>query len=408
MAYRIFLSHSNVDAPIAKVVAKVLNDAFRGDIIVYLAIDNVIGGTAWKEELIRRLNSCDAIITILSKDSISKPWIYVEWSPFWISNKQFYILATEDIDANDLIKPMSDRQVVSLNNRESVQNFFRALSDDSGTTNSSYYEALDDFVIKVENSIDEKLDNRFGIYRRHEKRLPAKDSDKAKIAQFFYDRNEMDNFVRVTKAINSDEIVLDFVYSMFRDAKMEHVKELKLSLELAKNMNRASHISSIVLELIQLGNIDSDEIFTIVDLIANRSQDEMIVIARKLVETNQAEARLYRYIINKKISSNAYLRSLAVFMMKNDYEKSDAYRSLVKQIKNNAELKNLSLEIIEHDKYKEECFILSIDSNISRGGGHLDVIFQCLKEVDPDYAIKLLGIKREEFPYNTKLKEFDL
>lgn len=408
MAYRIFLSHSNVDAPIAKVVAKVLNDAFRGDIIVYLAIDNVVGGTAWKEELIKRLSSCDAIITILSKDSISKPWIYVEWSPFWIANKQFYILATEDIDTNDLIKPMSDRQVVSLNNRESVQNFFRALSDDSGTKNSSYYEALDDFVIKVESSIDEKFDNRFGIYRRHEKRLPAKDSDKAEIAQFFYDRNEMDDFIRVTKAINSDEIVLDFVYSMFRDTKMEHGKELDLSLDLAKNMNRASHISSIVLELIQLGNIDSDEIFTIVDLIANRSQDEMIVIARKLVETNQADSRLYRYIINKKISSNAYLRSLAVFMMKNDYEKSEAYISLVEQIKNNAELKNLSLEIIEHDKYKEECFIISIDSNIRRGGGHLDIIFQCLNEVDPDYAKSLLEIKREEFSYNNKLKEFDL
>jgi hypothetical protein len=260
---------------------------FRGDVIIYLAEDQVVGGAAWKEDLRKNLNTCDAVISIISQDSIDKPWIYIEWSPFWIAGKPFFVLVTEGIDARRLINPMQERQAIFLHKRESIQKFLSELSAISNSKSIAVYEMLDDLIIEIDAATNQKFDNRFGIYRRHEKELPPTDSERAEIARYFYERDEIEDFVRVTKRINSDEIVLAFIYMMFRDTKVEHSKELQLSYELAKNMNRASNISSIVLELIELGNVDAQETFNIVDIVSDRSQDEISVIGRKLVDKNQ-------------------------------------------------------------------------------------------------------------------------
>ncbi|MEZ4918657.1 MAG: toll/interleukin-1 receptor domain-containing protein [Saprospiraceae bacterium] len=396
-AFRIFLSHAHQDLEIAQAIEQILNNAFAGELRVFLAQDNIVGGNEWKTELKKNIKESDAIISLVTEDSVSAPWIYVEWSPFWINDKQFYVLITPEVNPKELLHPMTDRQIINLGVRDSVHKFFQALINDSKAKKTSIYDRLDDFIIEVEKALDKKEDAQFGIYRRLDKKLPAKDSEKATIAQFFYDRDEMDHFIRVTKAINNDELVVDFIYAMFRDSKMEHKQELHLALELSKNMNRASSICNIVLELINLDEIDAAELFEMVDMIADRSQDSLSLIAIRLMKTNKIESQLFDYLVNDKISSKASIRNLAIQALRigPDGVTDAQFMNIVDSCTNSAELKNIALEFIRSDAYKMHWFDFVIEFMISRGGMHLDTVNNYLSTYDSDFASEYFTKKRE-------------
>jgi hypothetical protein len=47
--YKIFISHTTLDQPIAERIMKVLNNAFRGHVQLYLAHLGIIGGDDWRD-----------------------------------------------------------------------------------------------------------------------------------------------------------------------------------------------------------------------------------------------------------------------------------------------------------------------------------------------------------------------
>ena len=107
MSYSIFLSHATEDAAIAKTIKEKLNKIFP-ELSIYLATDEIRSGTKWKDELKQNLQEHNAIITLISQISIDKPWIYTEWSPFWMAEKPFHLLLLDDKLKKDLIGPMKD------------------------------------------------------------------------------------------------------------------------------------------------------------------------------------------------------------------------------------------------------------------------------------------------------------
>ena len=82
MTYKIFLSHASADDLIAQEVSRVINNAFEGHIEIYLASREISGGEVWKQKIREELARCDAIMSIVTDDSIAQPWLYVEWSAF--------------------------------------------------------------------------------------------------------------------------------------------------------------------------------------------------------------------------------------------------------------------------------------------------------------------------------------
>lgn len=53
--YKVFISHTGSDAPIAKVIVRTVNDAFDGHIALYMARERLIIGKKWKDEISERL-----------------------------------------------------------------------------------------------------------------------------------------------------------------------------------------------------------------------------------------------------------------------------------------------------------------------------------------------------------------
>lgn len=398
MPYNIFLSHSEIDTPIAKAVAKIINDVFAGDIFIYLALENVVGGAAWKNELKENLDRCDAIITIFTQESLFKPWIYVEWSPFWLKNKIYYTLITNDISNADLIQPMIDRQVINLNKTEDVRLFFKALSKDSKTENSSFWRHVDDFVIAVENGLNEKLDTKYGIFRRIEKELPEGDFEKRKISEFFYKKNDYINFLRVVQRIRDDWTKVDIILNLFKDSKISHTDELTLSLEIAKTINRGSYIGDVVKEIISLGDLETKVVFDLVDMVSKRNQDELRYIAEYLVEHDHENSDLFKHVI-ESTRSNVHLRNVAKHAIGLSKHEGELLNYLIGLFNNSAELKNVALELIDTNHYHSSCMDKVVDKIISRGNftNYLKSVLTHLAVKDRGYAIQYFKRKSEEF-----------
>lgn len=406
MAYKIFLSHAKKDLPVATVIASRINAMFSGDVLIYLFQDQIRGGRSWKAELKKHLDSCDSIFSLVSPSSINNKWIYLEWSPFWLRNKQFFILLADGISTDVLINPMQENQSIFLTKKDSIRYLLSEIASLAGSKSIAIYEMLEDFIIEIEQAFQQQLEEDFEIFRRPDKTLPATDTERAIIAQYFYDRDEIEHFIRITKRINNDEKVLDFIYSMFRDTKMSHSQELSLTLELAKNMNRASNIAAIVHELIDLGNSDAEETFRIVDLIADRSMDVLSDIVCKLITRDMFDSKLYSYIMNEKIKSNAIRRSIAVFMLKKELEQTAQFNNLVVSIKNTAELKNLAIEFVDMLVYQKSEFIFVVDRIVRLGANHLSVVFDELYEKDSNFALQLLSKLKEKHD-KPKLREIN-
>ncbi|HFD40523.1 MAG TPA: TIR domain-containing protein [Anaerolineae bacterium] len=132
MTYRIFVSHTKVDSEVAQAITNVLNNAFEGNVHLYLASREVIGGEEWKKELKKELKERDAIICVITPESVRSPWLFIEWSAFWIADKRFYLLISDEIRVSDLVQPMQDRQMTLMQQKISVINLFRGCFESYG------------------------------------------------------------------------------------------------------------------------------------------------------------------------------------------------------------------------------------------------------------------------------------
>ena len=157
MTYRIFVSHTSKNDSVATAVTKVINDAFKGHIELYLAIEKVVGGTQWKQELKRNLRSSHAIISIVTPDSIHKPWLYIEWAPFWLNGKKTYLLLSENVSLGDLVEPMRDFQVVDMLDPDKIGKFLQALRDDAHIEMRVPFEFVPLFIREVSAAFSEEM-----------------------------------------------------------------------------------------------------------------------------------------------------------------------------------------------------------------------------------------------------------
>src|SRR5688572_7888544 len=129
MPYKMFLSHTGLDTKIAEAVKKNIEDAFLGYISVFLATQDLLPGMQWKEALKQHLKTDDAIISIITSRSMTKPWIYVEWSAFWLNDKPIFIFITDDVKIDKLLNPIVDVQSVRLSQADDIRKLFRVLQD---------------------------------------------------------------------------------------------------------------------------------------------------------------------------------------------------------------------------------------------------------------------------------------
>src|SRR5437867_3123568 len=80
MKQGVFISHIDLERPIALHLQKLLRRAFGEDFPVFVSSDkrSIGGGRQWFEEILRGLRNSTVILVLLSTDSVDARWINFE------------------------------------------------------------------------------------------------------------------------------------------------------------------------------------------------------------------------------------------------------------------------------------------------------------------------------------------
>jgi hypothetical protein len=381
MAYKIFISHTGNDTPIAEAVRDSITEAFRGDIELFLAGSDILSATEWKAELKKQLDKSDAIISIITPDSINKPWIYVEWSPFWLRDKISYTLHTGDIALDALIAPMQDRQATNITNKEKVKGFFESLARNSNTKPTPY-KFVDGFIATVKHAQEAKLNNAYSVYRLTLSDLPESDDERVKIAKFFYRGNEVDVFVRVAREIRSDITKVDLICDVLKDSKLSHEQELEVTRSIVESINSAERLGDVAIQLIKFGNLNSKVLREILDDLAQRNKAELRKVATYLINIDQEETELFVFICNlwgQMGTGNAEFRKVLENLVARGKFQSEYFLSLVDMFTNCAEIKNLALFMIRERQQRTSQFEKIVRQVLEKNQNHFKTIMERLK-----------------------------
>jgi hypothetical protein len=125
----VFLSHTAYDAPIAHFLKGALGPQLGVDF--FLLPDDAPPGTAWIDRIRLGLERSDELCSIVSPESLPRPWMSAEWACFWMLGKPTTPLLIET-RVEQLWEPMRAFQSVNLADVSSVAAFLRSISAKTG------------------------------------------------------------------------------------------------------------------------------------------------------------------------------------------------------------------------------------------------------------------------------------
>lgn len=349
MPYTIFISHTQNDKRIAEAIKRKLTEAYKGQIRFFLAVHDLGGGNAWKDEIKKRLLDCNAIMTILTEQSVQKPWIFIEWSAFWVNEKMFYTLTTEEVRLASLVDPMKDRQNTVVTDLDQVKSLFRSLTDDSKYPDGIPYDYADDFVVAMRQAIalrnQELASFSYGRFRDSLLDLPRDDTEKRRIAQWFYGEGEIDIAKRITTEIRDDLIKAEMA------AELVRLGDLNNAHWVVENIRAADRLGSVARALIDYGYLDTRLIRDVVDDMLNKNQAEVRSLCLRLIDVGQHDTALFNYIV-QRFTSMPELRKVATGLIQNDLTGTQAYEDVLDRFAERngmSELRNVAEVMIEYN-----------------------------------------------------------
>lgn len=382
MSLKVFLSYINEEIDLAKFIKNTLNDVFEGKVIFFLAAEGIKGGKIWKEETKEKLRSCDAIMSIITKNSVARPWILIEWSAFWLQEKIYYVLKTDDVDISQLVHPMQDRQVTSIENEESVRNLLFSLKEESKASRVPY-EIADDFCLRVrklKNEIEgriknKKLDKYIGNYDI----LPKEDNEKRDIARSFYDRGDIKIALEILKYINQDSSK-KILANYFLDK--EDFNSLSQVIESIKG---SDILQVLAVDIIDKGYLDIKELKQILEKILARNEAESRKVAIYLIDKGKEDTDIFYFIINE-MENMAELKKIAIHLIDNNKYDDIIFKDIIDEIshRNQAELRKVAVRLIENNKQKTPIFEEIVEKMSKVNQNELCKVLIELYQVDKD------------------------
>ena len=346
MTYKIFVSHTGIDKNIANEVSRVVNNAFNGDIELFVAFQEIRGGDEWKEVIKTNLNDCNAILCIVTKEYAHKPWLFIEWSAFWLADKKYYILVTEDVSVDELVHPMQDRQVTHINDDSSVRMFFRALASDSRHSTVPY-KYVGEFINATKDAITlrdkEKVEKSFSKYKNNLDDLPNNDAQKAEVANYLYQSKNFASYQEVVGRIRGDSVKLQLGLQLIESGDFANLSEL------VEKIVNADNLTAISLALIDLNYHDEKVLGQIVENIAAKNQAEIRKISIYLANRNEDNSNLFAFTVGH-IENMAELRKVISYFLENGKNESPSVAQLIKDMsmRNLAEIRKIAMVMIEN------------------------------------------------------------
>ncbi len=365
---KVFVSYTRSDYPVAKKVVKVFEKAFRGRIETFLDKEKIRAGDLWKDALISNLKKSDALIFILSKDSIQQVWPFIEWSHFWMNKKPIFTIILEE-EVIGILKnrfenfPILDVQYLQLTDksdlqkdRHAIEGFFEVINEHIEYEDFKY-GTVDDFIKEIEQAFVQKEDKKFSIYEDKNKGLPASDFDKKEIAQYFLERRKIVPLTRLVSGIVDDSIKYDTARKILLQSKFEHSEELQFFHEVSKTIDRPVYLEYMAKDLIEIGDISTDVLQDILERLASRDQSGLRNIAEYLYRENLKDSELF-FNTCSLITNDGTLAKLIRFFISKNEDNSPQFSLLINKCDSNFHLKNIAIELFAENKLDSKALLL--------------------------------------------------
>jgi hypothetical protein len=126
---KVFLSHTAYDAPVVQFLNGALSPQFGVDF--FLLPDDAPPGTAWIEQIRLGVENSDELYSVVTPESLPRPWMSAEWACFWMQGKPATPLLI-DVRVEQLWGPMQAMQAVNLLDVSSVAWLLRSIADKTG------------------------------------------------------------------------------------------------------------------------------------------------------------------------------------------------------------------------------------------------------------------------------------
>jgi len=338
-----FLSHTGLDMKIAEAVKRNIENAFLGHISIFLATQDLLPGMQWKEELKQHLKTDDAIISIITSRSMVKPWIYVEWSAFWLNDKPIFIFITDDVNIEKLLNPIVDVQAVRLSQVDDIRKLFRVLQDLSGkNVQWDYVEKfLSDFQTAEKLVLQEEAKAGYWRFRDTYADLPTDKSEQIKIAEFFINQADFETFGNILPKLQGVKVEIA--------EKLIEMGDIQHASDVVDTLKSSSSFKSVARALFRFGYADTLLMKQAIDRIINHTEKR--ALGRYIFEQHGEESPIFKYLINS-FTNGAELRNLAIYFLDEDRVTSPAFEDIVthlEKLRKPEQLKNLAIEFITRD-----------------------------------------------------------
>ncbi|MFT8799525.1 toll/interleukin-1 receptor domain-containing protein [Acetobacter orientalis] len=126
----VFISHITRENKIASSLKSEIDDSLLGGVQVFQSSDpNSIGmGDNWLKVIDQNLNTCDALILLVSPESVDRPWINFEFGAAWARRISVIPIVHSGMTLGKLPIPMSLQQGFELTNTQGMQGLIGKLA----------------------------------------------------------------------------------------------------------------------------------------------------------------------------------------------------------------------------------------------------------------------------------------
>lgn len=374
--YNVFISYTQADKLIAKEIQLFIKEEFKGEIVPFLAGDDIKSGDKWKETIKHNIEVGDSIISVITNNSKAKPWLFVEWSAFWLSDKDIHILLSEGLSHSDLIHPMQDLQYVTLTNEDAMKGFLQRLSA-AANYRPAPYDKAEELIIRIRaashQQVLEENANSYEKYTDKKINLPADDTDKQKIAEYFILKKNINSFNRIFNAIKKDDMRFKLVTVLIRNQQYE------LAIKSALQLRSPELLRDIIIDLLD-EDLDDKKIYPLIREVA-KNQPQLRIIMIELIDQGKQGGDLFANVLSQAVHTPT-LHRVATYLMEGGQLESDTFKSVVYKIYTNnaAEARKLGIEMINNGIEETKQFDEIIKGTANRNQMEASAILRHLRK----------------------------
>lgn len=144
---RVFISYSHKDKTFARRLAQLLS---RVGVTVWIDVENIPLGTDWRTEIKEGLHECEAMILIVTPESLSSPHVETEWHTFRDTEKPIIPVLFRTV--SNLPDDLNQLHMIDFCDEASFEESFtrlrRALRTSAQLT--ALYDSLEDIIRQVQ------------------------------------------------------------------------------------------------------------------------------------------------------------------------------------------------------------------------------------------------------------------